>query len=596
MSPTLAPAGKKATVLVTSGLFRTAAGAVGQRLLESHAQELREYLTIRMGSIKGGDIAFEELEDELRRIPADQIRRGPNPKARLFLAAAGVAQLRHLLGEDAGERRDVPWAPIPPTQDPDYREAIELIRTTLPASDAEVLELHHVRELEVSDVAYVIGVREATARERLKSAEAYAAMLVEERMGTRAAPLDKILVDAYSLDPLPERQVSGKEIPPALGSGTVLAERYELMNHVAAGAFGHVYKARDVLVPGHTVALKLLHRPARSPAAHEGAIRELSLIASVFHPSIVQFKDHGWFEERLWFVMPWYDGETLQERMDRQPMTPAEAWPIFEKLSLALGALHNTGIRHQDVKPDNIFLVNMHAGDASAEPEILPVLLDLGVAAPSGDMALAGTPIYFAPEVAVRFVDTDSEAALTDRADVFALALTLMHALDPSSATDDCELEFDDFVKLRAERLPALSKARTVRKHRKRLARWMSFDSRERPSAHELADELRELSRGRRYSRSARPSVFRRAAIGVAAAGVAAGVALGAAVPVDGWADRGEDDVTRAERRVVALERQVQSADERASHLEAELTTLRAEILRVAAGAAAPVEPDAEEQ
>src|SRR5690606_2592604 len=99
-----------------------------------------------------------------------------------------------------------------------------------------------------------------------------------------------------------------------------------------------------------------------------------------FHPSIVQFKDHGWHESRLWFVMPWYEGESLQARIDRQPLSRTEARQIFEPLARALAAMHASGLRHQDVKPENIFLANIKRHGEGVS-DILPVLLDLGVAA-----------------------------------------------------------------------------------------------------------------------------------------------------------------------------------------------------------------------
>src|SRR5690606_26644794 len=156
--------------------------------------------------------------------------------------------------------------------------------------------------------------------------------------------------------------------------------------------------AKDTEVPGHVVALKLLHQPACSADARQAALRELHHIAAVFHPSVVQFKDHGWHEGRLWFVMPWYEGETLESRLQRGSLSRAEARRIFEPLARALAAMHAVGIRHQDIKPDNIFLARVD-GDGS----VLPVLIDLGVAAKEAEMVVAGTPTYFAPEVAAQF-------------------------------------------------------------------------------------------------------------------------------------------------------------------------------------------------
>lgn len=573
----------RATVLVASGLFRTAAGSIGEQWLKQHAQVIREYFVLRARSVEGGDAIYEEFVQAVRRLPAEQLKRGPTPKARLFLVASGVVQLRELLNERSA-RSELPWTPIPLHENPGYREAAELLRTALPAEDMEILDLHHVRGLTVSDVAYAMSATEEATNARLKAAEAYALMLVEEKMGADAPALDKIIADAFRLDPLPERKEAQEATPPPLPAATVLAGRYELEQHVAAGAFGHVYRARDVLVPGHMVALKLLHKKAKSQAAREGAIRELSLTASVFHPSVVQFKDHGWYDDRLWFVMPWYTGETLQERLEREAVEPHEAFRIFGSLARALAALHAVGIRHQDVKPDNIFLVDLNANKRDAEPDVLPVLLDLGGAAPQGDMALVGTPIYFAPEVAERFVTADAETPLTEKSDVFALALTLMHALVPASI-ESSDLEFEAFVKVRAKETPKVADHRVLKPYRALFERWLALDPKERPTALDLAAELEPLAAGksrvkkaaRRPAAQAQPRARRGFALAAFALvlGAIAGGAIGfvvseqSAVAIEAPAAAGDTRETRL------LERDVEVARERAVELERELSRAR---------------------
>src|SRR5690606_1319233 len=140
---------------------------------------------------------------------------------------------------------------------------------------------------------------------------AYAKLLLEDVFGDAAqAHLPAVLKEAFAVaPPTPEDLAASKPAVVPLPPGTIIGERYELESRIGGGEFAYVYRARDVRVPGHVVGLKLLHRVARTPAAREGAIRELSLIASAFHPSLVHFKEHGWFEDRLWFVMPFYQGE-----------------------------------------------------------------------------------------------------------------------------------------------------------------------------------------------------------------------------------------------------------------------------------------------
>jgi serine/threonine protein kinase len=500
------------------------------------------------------------------------------------LVAQGVLELRELLDGPRTSEEDLPWAPIPAHRSRGYREAAELLRTSLPTTDAHILELHHVRELSISDVAYVSGCTVEAATAKLKAAEAYALILVEERMGADELPaLDTILLDAFRLDSLPAKALDAPtDTPPALAPGTVIAGRYELEQHIAAGAFGHVYRARDVLVPGHLVAMKLLHRRAPSQAGRSGAIRELSLTASVFHPSVVQFKDHGWYDDRLWFVMPWYHGETLHERIARAPLTAEEAFPIFEQLARALAALHATGIRHQDVKPDNIMLVDLDAGrSGDTASNVLPVLLDLGGAAPQGDMALVGTPIYFAPEVAERFVRKDSDVPLTDRADVFALALTLLHAVAPSSMNDQAAMEFEAFLEHRAEAAPPIPPLRSLRHLRSRIVRWLAVDARTRPTAAELADELAVLAGHAPRQRSrdgASRSVSLRSAL---AGGLAVAIGFGAAAWLTPSSSAGE--LETAERRADLTDRDLANASERARLLERELTVARQALEAVSA-------------
>lgn len=576
---------KTASLLLTSGMFRTAAGAIGDQLLARYQKDLREYLTLRLGSFEASEAAYDELREAVLTRPSDHLRQSPSPRVALLSIASGIAQLRELVGESPGRQHcEPPWAPVRFDAPDDYRAIVELLRTSLPAEDAEVLELRHVRGLEPAKLAGVLLCSEEQASSRLRAAEAYATMLAEDRARGKVPELGPLMRDVCKLDPLPARSEVDQGPPPPLAAGTVLAERYEIAEHVAAGAFGHVYRAVDVLVPGHVVAVKLLHRPATTDAAREGAIRELSLIASAFHPCIVQFKDHGWYDERLWFVMPWYRGETLQERIEREPLSLAEAWPMFEKLARALAVLHSGGIRHQDIKPDNVFLVELETSEGEV-PELLPVLLDLGVAAPKNDMALAGTPAYFAPEAAAKLTDAEATEPLTEKADVYALALSLVHAVHPPAAYEHADMELSDFVQVRAREAPAVPKAAGLRRHRERLARWLAFDASERPTARRLADELAVLASGSsgRIRRSA--AVPRRPwpwlAVGCLL-GLGAAAALlvqqGLPFPSPAWlplSSAAEERLAPSSRDAAILEQRLREAERRAERLERALVQAR---------------------
>ncbi len=131
----------------------------------------------------------------------------------------------------------------------------------------------------------------------------------------------------------------------------------------------------------------------------------------------------------------------------------------------------------------------------SREDDLLPVLIDLGVAADEQEGLLGGTPLYFAPEVAARFAgEGDPEVEVSSAADVFALALSLRNALEPSSQEDVPAGAIGAFIEQRAAGMPPLPDARELAYLRPALSRWLSADPRERPSADELAGELAVLT------------------------------------------------------------------------------------------------------
>jgi eukaryotic-like serine/threonine-protein kinase len=276
--------------------------------------------------------------------------------------------------------------------------------------------------------------------------------------------------------------------PPLLEIGTVVGERYEVECLLGAGTFAQVYRARDLLVPDHSVSLKISRDPAIDDQAVTAAMRELQLIASVFHPSIVQLKDHGWHVSRLWFVMPLYRGETLATRLSRGALSRREARELFEALAEALATLHGAGVRHQDIKPDNIFLAQL---DPEAERR-LPVLIDLGLAVKDAELVLAGTPTYLAPEVAARFAGVPDPAPIGPKADVFALALTLRQALDVGST--DTVTSVDEFVSQRARIAPLAPVRRDLQDLRAYFERWLNISPDVRPTADEFRRELKILT------------------------------------------------------------------------------------------------------
>ena len=183
---------------------------------------------------------------------------------------------------------------------------------------------------------------------------------------------------------------------------------------------GRVYCALDRLT-GEVIALKLLHRA--EPQERLRFAREAQALATLRHPGIVRYVAHGtMLDGSPYLAMEWLDGETLYERMARQPLTIAEAVATITKVASALGAVHRRGMVHRDLKPSNLYL---------ARREIASVtLIDFGIARlPEMPAELTvpgtmlGTPSYVAPEQARGAAGVDA------RADVFSLGCILYKCL-----------------------------------------------------------------------------------------------------------------------------------------------------------------------
>lgn len=467
-----------------SGVFQTSPGLLHRRVLGPWGEGLQQYLAIRVGDGARGRAAFRTMMRMVESLPPEELLRSPGPKAQLYRLARSVAETELAMpGGSAGSLR---WRCR-------GGRGIGRLREELAPKDSEVLELRHARELTIEEIAFVLELGEDETELRLDTAEARARMILGSAAPDPARSHATIYVEAFALARSWGDVLSGEPTrhDEGLEAGTLVGGRYQLVRRVGVGAFGDVYRAEDVEVPGHQIALKMLRQPSLSESARQSALRELKLNAAVFHPSLVQFKDHGWFDERLWFVMPWYEGETLEARMRRGALTRAEARQIFVPLARALAAVHAVGIRHQDIKPENVLLTEL-----PGEEGLLPVLIDLGVAAEEQETMLGGTPLYFAPEVAARFVAPGPLAGpeVGSAADVFALALSLRNALEPGTQPDVAAGAVRAFVERRASQAPTLPEARDLRFLGPYLERWMSVEPDERPSAAELAEELAVLT------------------------------------------------------------------------------------------------------
>jgi serine/threonine protein kinase len=488
--------------LALSGLHATSPEALRRRLIGPWAEGLRQYLTLELGDARRGTDAFAELKRLVLATPTSELVREPGAKARVYRLARRIAHDRRgAIDPRSSADRRIPYrAAIA------FPEAVERLRTGLAREHAELLELRFARELVPVELACVLGTNEQLESAGRLTGDAIDLAPVERALEAALAAAralagtddPAVFVEAFALVPHREDdEESAEKDSSALEPGTLVGGRYRLLTRVGVGAFGDVYKADDQDVPGHRVALKVLREPALSQAARDDALRELKLIAAVFHPSVVVFKDHGWFEDRLWFVMPWYDGATLDKRIKESGgLGRAEARAIFEPLARALATLHANGIRHQDIKPDNVLLARIKGftRDEDASNKVLPILLDLGVAAKEHEALIGGTPVYFAPEVAAHYAQRAEAPEVGPKADVFALALSLRNALEPETEEDVPAGAIEAFIERRAEQAPAAPVRRDLRYLRGSFDRWLAADPAKRPSAEELARELAILT------------------------------------------------------------------------------------------------------
>ncbi len=179
-------------------------------------------------------------------------------------------------------------------------------------------------------------------------------------------------------------------------AGLALDGRYELHELLGEGAFGRVYRGTDRRLR-RSVAVKVI-KPwwAEDSAWVERFQREARLLASVKDPGIVQIFDIGHAEEGPYYVAELVEGESLADRLAREPIPPEQARTIAERLCNALGSAHRQGVLHCDVKPANILL------GAGGEVKVG----DFGVArlaegtSQAQSATVAGTPRYMSPEQA----------------------------------------------------------------------------------------------------------------------------------------------------------------------------------------------------
>jgi tetratricopeptide (TPR) repeat protein/tRNA A-37 threonylcarbamoyl transferase component Bud32 len=304
-------------------------------------------------------------------------------------------------------------------------------------------------------------------------------------------------------------------------SGKVLSH-YQILRPLGKGGMGEVFLAEDTVL-GRKVAVKFLPDEAnRDSAARTRFLREAKSAAALDDPFICKIYETGEVDGRPFIAMEYVEGESLRSRLDGETMPLAEVVATAIEVAEALGVAHQHGIIHRDLKPSNIMLT----------PQGHAKVLDFGLAkqirppgkpawdaetATSADLTAWGTTVgtlaYMSPEQL-------RAESLGPSSDVFSLGVVLhemltgRHPFDRPSAAETITAIMND-------QAPALEIAGAAIPEglARVLSKALAKSPQDRyPSAVELADDLRSVSRTLVETRKRRPAVTR---VALAAASVA---------------------------------------------------------------------------
>ncbi len=208
----------------------------------------------------------------------------------------------------------------------------------------------------------------------------------------------------------------------AVRLSTALEGRYTIERELGAGGMATVYLAQDIK-HDRRVALKVLRPELASILGADRFLSEIKTTANLQHAHILSLFDSGEADGLVFYVMPYVEGESLRDRLNREKQLPVEdAVRIAREVASALDYAHRRGVVHRDIKPENILL---HEGQAQ--------VADFGIALAASrsgggtrmtetGMSL-GTPHYMSPEQAM------GEREITAKSDVYALGCVLYEML-----------------------------------------------------------------------------------------------------------------------------------------------------------------------
>jgi len=262
---------------------------------------------------------------------------------------------------------------------------------------------------------------------------------VEPPSATPAAASSVALAATAEASPLPTETTAAP--------GTLVDNKYVITRVLGEGGMGIVYLARD-----RNIGIDVVLKSVRAELAHRADVRERTLsegqaLARIDHPNVVRFNavivDGG----KLWLVMQYIEGESLEARIERhnragRGMPLGEALALFRQVVSGVRAAHDEGLIHRDLKPANVLI---RAKDGVAK------VSDFGIAKTEGDASsgkgvtrgIIGSLWYMSPEQVRGRRDLDK------RVDVYALGILLYEMLT-GRVPFDADSEFE-LMRLQAE-------------------------------------------------------------------------------------------------------------------------------------------------
>ena len=206
-----------------------------------------------------------------------------------------------------------------------------------------------------------------------------------------------------------------------------LQDKYRVEREIGAGGMATVFRAED-LKHHRSVAIKVLRPELAATLGTDRFLREIGLAARLQHPHILPLYDSGSDGGFIYYVMPFVEGESLRDRLEREGSVPLEPTvQLIREVASALAYAHGHGVIHRDIKPENIMLSGGHA-----------VVADFGIAravdAASGGERLTGmglsigTPAYMSPEQATASDEVGPPS------DVYSLGCVLYESLSGQPA------------------------------------------------------------------------------------------------------------------------------------------------------------------